>query len=111
MGVAALKMSSPGATMSGLKRPSAVGPRLEKVTTLVAERRLPDATEQLLLLLHVVWFAQHISDTFITDAQWQQRPTQVSELLQHGSLMTGLRPQKAPSLTKGCIERNKLSLC
>ncbi len=53
-GVAALKMSSPGATRSGLKRPSSVGPLLEKAAMLVEERRLPEATEQLPLEPHVV---------------------------------------------------------
>jgi hypothetical protein len=60
-------MSSPGATISGLKRPSIVGPRLENDATLRAERMFPEETEQLAPPLHVVAEEQHGKDMFSND--------------------------------------------
>ena len=47
-GVAALSVSSPVVTKSGLKRPSAVGPSAEKLATFIADRMFPDSTLQVL---------------------------------------------------------------
>ncbi len=65
-------------------RPSDVGPRLEKATTLVALRMLP-GTGQQPLLAQVGGVAQQESDELILDGHSQHLLTQVRGLAQQGS--------------------------
>ena len=65
-------------------RPSDVGPRLEKATTLVALRMVP-GTGQPPLLAQVGGVAQQESDEFTLDGHSQHLLTQVRGLAQQGS--------------------------
>lgn len=98
-GVAALSVSSPVVTKSGLKRPSAVGPRAEKVATFVADRRFPDSTLHGLPPEHVVWLSQQASDMLTKLSQLQHRLTQVKRFEQQGSRVAPTKEQNDPGST------------